>query len=46
MRAAARAWCRSFRVSIVGTYDVRSDLAAHDGVHSDHFCGSVVFDGP
>lgn len=21
------------------TYDVRSDLAAHDVVHSDHVCG-------
>jgi hypothetical protein len=21
------------------TYDVRSDLAAHDSVHSNHFCG-------
>jgi hypothetical protein len=28
------------------TYDVRSDLAACDSVHSDHFGGCEVFDGP
>ena len=26
------------------TYDVRSDLAAHDGVHSNHFCGIEAID--
>jgi len=33
------AWEGASKLFLRATYDVRSDLAAHDVVHSNHICG-------